>query len=321
MWRNTCLSLSCNISLCFHAIYLPNTSFNLLHCHGLSEVFLNSMRNVYGLICLSSKLLSVSLMTFVQTNQPHAMSHGCLGNVKVLIFEGPIVHLRCSNCLFASLQLGCLSDARCCCTFHVPQAAYMEYIYSWDICNVYIYKTFFRFTHSIFTAVVTFWTLKQTLYIYRIFRRAKSVRNSSSKRYVYYTEFALLRVSPPSEPLKSFSLLQWVLSSFLIRRCFTRVLLLNPPCKPIRWQICKYERMQMEEAPKVHLFLTWNGVVGYIRFYIWAFKWRENVFLWHLMEVFPHCSIFKGLLYAMSIFNGSAAVPYLCADKKTSGEL
>ena len=45
----------------------------------------------------------------------------------------------------------------------------------------------------------------------------------------------------------------------------------------------------------------------------------ENVFLWHLMEVFPHCSIFKGLLYAMSIFNGSAAGPLFVRRQKDIG--
>ena len=57
----------------------------------------------------------------------------------------------------------------------------------------------------------------------------------------------------------------------------------------------------------LHMFFTWNGVVGYISFCMKPSNGGENVFLWHLMEVFPHCSIIKGLLYAMSIFNGSAS--------------
>ena len=141
--------------------------------------------------------------------------------------------------------------------------------------------------------------------------------------FLYTTQslHCLLRVSPPSEPLQSFSLLQCVFSLLLISRCFTRVLLLNPPCKRIKWQICKYEKIQLKKlqkyicsSPLEMVSLDISGFASQLS------NGGENVFLWHLMAVLPHCSIIKGLLYAISILNGSTGPLFVCG-KKTSGEL
>ena len=98
---------------------------------------------------------------------------------------------------------------------------------------------------------------------------------------------------------------------------FTLCRLLNPPViKQSDWQIW-IDREQIwiywsEEnyilkitilgASKVHFFVAWNG----LRYEIlqWPFTWGWMFSFGVFMEVFPHCSIFKGLLYARSIFNG-----------------
>ena len=154
-----------------------------------------------------------------------------------------------------------------------------------------------------------------------IFCRVRSFRNTS-KICINTTQslHCLLRVSPPSEPLKSFSLLQWVLSpSYSYQAVLYSCLILL-----VNQSDGKYEKMQIQ--------LNWSSkstFVPHVKWCCWIYqvlhlslqmvgKMFSFGILW---KFFPIAVLSKGCFMRWVFWMAAPPDPYSCADKKTSGEL